>query len=238
MSEENNQNEETEVSEQVQEHQVEQTEAPEKEWEDLTGIPGADKQAKVGAKFVAQEDTDDSEDQQTEQTEQTDEGSDSVEEGEQPEASEQQEEQELVEQDDTEGSEFSEIELSEEDTIDIINQVAEGTGFSFESTEDLNGFFAHYQELVDKEKQNSQQLQGLTDEEREVVGAIRKFGNVGYYNKVKGMNLDSMSPKDILRQEFMLKEENRGQSEDLLNKVFENDYQTRFSDDEEEIDFV
>jgi len=120
------------------------------------------------------------------------------------------------------------FELTDEETVDILNQIGEATGITFNSLEDYNNFLADYKSLTAERDSKESVLKGLSDEERAIISSYRKYGDSSYYEKVNSIDVGSLSDKEALRQEYLLRESNKGRSITALNMKFEDEYRNQY----------
>ncbi len=116
-------------------------------------------------------------------------------------------------------------EITAEEILSSLNSTLDS---SFSSVEEIKSILEENQ----KYKQAENELRGLAQEDRARIQVGQEYGDYGLYDKVLGIDTSKLSPKEALKQVYLL--ENPGKSTQYLEKAFEKNYTKTYEEETDE----
>lgn len=117
---------------------------------------------------------------------------------------------------------------AEVDFLGLLNSAINDTDLSFGSVDEIKAVVAENR----KYKEIEAQFQELTQEERARIELGRESGDFGLFDRVMGIDTKSITPKEALRQVFML--DNLDSNPQYLEKKFEKDFIKTYEEETDE----
>lgn len=116
----------------------------------------------------------------------------------------------------------------EVDFLGLLNNAINDTDLSFGSVDEIKAIVAENR----KYKEIEAQFQELSQEERARIELGRESGDFGLFDRVMGIDTKSITPKEALRQVFML--DNLDSNPQYLEKKFEKDFIKTYEEETDE----